>query len=238
MAATARLGRPGCRPLHLRDEFANNSRGDLFTEVDHGPITITNNLFLSGFSANSAGNAYAHNLVSGQIADRGPDSRLTPSLVAHATDFAAVVRAVNGDHRLFNNVVVGPGGCNAFDHSVLTCFGSGSVYTGGSAGPSKYETATFVNKSFDAGVSLTSVDGVSWFLQVTLDAGWSAQPRVLVTTALLGNASIPQQSYTRADNSSFVVDDFFGQSRAASPRPGPFEVVGALRVQVWPKPPR
>lgn len=221
----------------LANLFHDNKNGDIFTEVDHGPITMANNLFLSGFKANSAGNAYIHNLVAGGIVrDIGPDSRLTPSLVAHETDIAGVVLANNGDHRFYNNVVIGPDGFAIFNRSVRPCFGSGGVYTGDSTGPSRFETAVLVNASFDAGVALTE-DGGVYFLEVNLDPSWAAQTRVLVTTEVLGNATIPQQAYTRADNSSFAIDtDYFNAARDASnPRPGPIEAAGALRLQVWPK---
>lgn len=222
----------------LANLFHDNKNGDLFTEVDHGPTTIGNNIMLSGLKANSAGGAYVHNMVAAKVVDIGPDSRLTPSLVAHETDIAAVVRADNGDHRFYNNLVVGPAGFAIFNRSVRPCFGSGSVYTGNSTGPSRFETGVVVAPAFNAGVALTEGAGGVWTLEVELDAAWASQPRVLVTTTLLGNASIPNQAYTRADNSSFAIDaDYFGAPRdASSPKPGPLETSGAVKVQVWPKP--
>jgi alpha-N-arabinofuranosidase len=215
----------------------------IFTEVDHGPITVANNIFLApsgGISHNSAGNAYAHNLVTGKVNNMGPDTRLTPALVPHETDIAAVIRAVNGDHRMYNNLMVGPSGWAPFDPDFLPCFGSGNVYTGASSGPSKFETGALVNQSFDAGVTLTEEGGL-WFLQINMDVGWATQQaRALVTTALLGNANLTMQPYTMPDGTAFAIsDDYFGNARNTSnPFPGPIEVSssGSLRVQVWPKP--
>ena len=217
----------------------------IFTEVDHGPSTIANNVFLApakGVCHNSAGNAYAHNLVTGAVGNEGPDTRLTPVLVPHQTDIAAVVRAVNGDHRVYNNHMVGPAGWAPLDPDYLPCMGSGNVYTGAGAAPSKFEAGALVNATWDAGVALEEAGG-TWWLSLSLDQRWAAAagPRALVTTALLGNASIPAQPYTLPDGSALAIaEDYFGRPRdPANPFPGPFEQWGSgLRLQVWPKPAR
>ncbi len=225
----------------LANLFHDNEQGDIFTEVDHGPYTFANNLFLSqpALPVNSAGGAYIHNLITGDIINRGPDTRDTPVLVPHETDIAEVVIANDGDHRMFNNILVGPAGFASFNADIMPCFGRGNVYTGASDGPSKYESSSLVNKTFNANVILTEVNG-SWFLNASFDPQWAAeQPRVLVTTALLGNASVPQQSYTLPDNSSFAVSqDYFGNPRNQNnPLPGPLEATGPISIQIWPKPP-
>jgi len=225
-----------------RNLFHDNDDCDIFTEVDHGPYTVANNLFLGpsgGLCANSAGGAYVHNLIAGDVQHNGADGRSTPVLVPHETDIAALVRADNGDHRLYNNLLVAPAGFAVVDNSVLPCVGRGNVFTGASPGPSKFETEALVNKSFDAGVLLTQEAGGVWVLQLRVDPQWAAQQaRSLVTTALLGNASIPKQGYTLPNASSFAIStDYFGNARnLANPAPGPIEASGALRLQVWPKP--
>jgi alpha-N-arabinofuranosidase len=212
----------------------------IFSEVDHGPATIANNIFLApsgGICHDSAGNAYAHNLVSGTVENHGPDSRNTPALVPHETDIAAVIRAVNGDHRMYNNLMTGTSGWAPFDSDFLPCFGSGNVYTGPSTcGPSTFETNAFVNKSFDAGATLTE-EGGAWFLQLNLDPSWASQQRALVTTALLGTANLTRQPFTMPDGSALQLsEDYFGKPRDLSnPFPGPIENTGSSRVQVWPK---
>ena len=221
--------------------FHDNTDCDIFTEVDHGPTTVVNNLFLGpngGLCANSAGGAYAHNLVAGAVQHNGADGRSTPVLVPHETDIAALVVADGGDHRLYNNLLVAPAGFAVVDNAALPCVGRGNVYTGASPGPSKWETEALVNKTFDAGVQLTQEAGGAWYLQLSLDPLWaSEQPRALVTTALLGNASVPNQPYTLANGSDFAIStDYFGAARDASnPAPGPIEASGAVRRQVWPK---
>jgi alpha-N-arabinofuranosidase len=220
----------------------DTAQSGIFTEVDHGPSVISNNIFLApdlSIRHNSEGNAYAHNLATGAVGNMGPDSRNTPVLVPHATDIARVVRAVNGDHRLYNNLMVAPSsGWKPLDPDYLPCFGAGNVYTGNGSEPSKYESGALVLPDFVAGVALTQ-EGSAWFLALSTDAQWArAAPHPLVTTALLGNASAPAQPYTLPDGSAFAVDvDYFGRARdAAAPFPGPFEASGAgMRLQVWPR---
>jgi alpha-N-arabinofuranosidase len=228
--------------------LVHNTRNcGIFTEVDHGPAVIANNIFLAPTSSichNSAGNAYAHNLLNSAVGNQGPDSRLTPVLVPHETDFAAVVRAVNGDHRMYNNLLVSPSsGFAPLNPDYLPCFGAGNVYTGGKGtAPSKFETSPLVLPAFQAGVSLSQGPGGAWFLALSTDPAWATtpQPRQLVDTALLGNASAPAQPYTLPDGSPYAVTvDYFGRPRNASaPFPGPFEVSGAgMNLQVWPRVP-
>ena len=225
----------------LSNLFHDTKQCGIFSEVDHGPVTMANNIFLApagGVCHNSAGNAYAHNLVTGGVQNMGPDTRNTPALVPHQTDIQAVIRAVNGDHRMHNNVMVAPASFAGFDPDYLPCMGSGNVYTGANnGGPSKFETGALVNTSFDAGVSLVEEEGGVWFLQLTTDPAWVQEQRSLVTTALLGAANLTNQAYTLPDGSPLAItEDYFGKPRdQANPFPGPFEASGALRLQVWPK---
>ena len=225
----------------LANLFHSNAQCDIFTEVDHGPYTIANNIFLSpahALCANSAGGAYAHNLVAGGVEHNGADGRSTPVLVPHETDIAELAKANNGDHKLYNNLLAGPAGFAVVDNAVLPCVGAGNVFAGASStGPSKWETAALVNKTFDAGVALTEVGG-AWFLRVSVDPLWATQqPRALITTAMLGEASIPQQAYTQPDGSPFEISqDYLGNPRnQTNPLPGPLEATGSLNVLVWPK---
>ena len=226
----------------LSNLFHHTAQCGIFTEVDHGPVTIANNIFLApadGVCHNSAGNAYVHNLVTGVVQNMGPDTRNTPALVPHQTDIQAVVRAVNGDHRMHNNVMVAPASFDVYDSDYLPCKGSGNVYTGPkNEGPSKFETGALVNTTFDAGVSLVEEEGGVWVLLLNTDPTWAQQEqRSLVTTALLGSANITNQPYTLPDGSPLAItEDYFGKPRdQANPFPGPFEASGVLRLQVWPK---
>jgi hypothetical protein len=62
----------------------NNTREDLFVEVNHGPFLVDNNLFLSGRSLfdMSQGGAYVHNLFAGQVVPR-PELHSLPPAAQH-----------------------------------------------------------------------------------------------------------------------------------------------------------
>ena len=60
---------------------------DIFLEVDHGPMLVSNNILLSTTSLlmNSSGAAFVHNLFGGKIDVIAYDSRLTPYHKPHST---------------------------------------------------------------------------------------------------------------------------------------------------------
>jgi len=129
--------------------------------------------------------------------------------------------------------------CNllALDHSSLPCFAAGNVFTKGTQ-PSKFEADALLKPDFDPGVKLSQrADG--WYLDITLDPSWNAEPvRKLVTTELLGKAKVPGCAFANADGSPLGIDtDYFGRKRnEQNPFPGPFEVVrgGHQILTVWP----
>jgi alpha-N-arabinofuranosidase len=94
-----------------------------------------------------------------------------------------------------------------------------------------------VKPDFDPALKLVEESG-GLYLELKLDqSAIGAQPRKLVTTALLGKAVIPDLPYERPDGTPIWVDlDYFGKSRSASnPTPGPFENpgLGQLSIKVW-----
>jgi alpha-N-arabinofuranosidase len=219
--------------------FHDNPVRDIFTEVNHGPFLIANNIMLSpsAYFANSQGGAYAHNLMVGNlkiVADR----RRTPFHKPHSTELLDMRDCPIGDARLYNNLLGGRANFNAFDPATLPVTAAGNVFTKGSQ-PSKFETEALLKPEFDAGVKLTQkADG--WYLEINTDRKWaSEQKRRLVTTALLGKAIIPNQEFTNPDGSPLTIDtDYFGNPRdAANPFPGPFETTadGPREIKVWPK---
>jgi alpha-N-arabinofuranosidase len=71
-----------------------------------------------------------------------------------------------------------------------------------------------------------------------VDRAWATErTRNLVTTGLLGKASVPNQSFENADGSPIRIDtDYFGKKRkAGNPFPGPFEfpATGRQTLKVW-----
>ncbi len=176
--------------------------GDLFCEMQHGPILVANNLFLSqhrSFALNSQGIAFAHNLIAGPISNYRSDTRVTPFHRAHSTELAGMYAAAkgdSGDHRFYNNLFVAPCDLHALDNSALPCFAAGNVFTQGSQA-SKFDADALLKPEFDAGVKLTKrPDG--WYLTIAEDKTWRDElKRKLVTTELLGKASIPNLPYRK-----------------------------------------
>jgi alpha-N-arabinofuranosidase len=221
--------------------------GDVFCEMQHGPILIDNNILLSertSLALNSQGIALAHNLIRGPIQNMRSDTRATPFHRAHSTALAGLhtdaARNDSGDHRLYNNLVIAPCDLRALDDSALPCFAAGNVFARGShAG--KFDTGEVLQSDFDPAVRLNEKsDG--WYLTLTEDPNWRTdKARKLVTTELLGRAAISGCWFEHPDGSPLRVDtDYFGAARdTGNPFPGPFEKVagGPREIKIWPLPP-
>ncbi|MCX6996010.1 MAG: hypothetical protein NTV49_02735 [Kiritimatiellaeota bacterium] len=164
------------------------------------------------------------------------DGRLTPFHKAHSTAVAGLHNNPNGDDRYYNHVFLKRSDLTAYDSARLPVWMSGNVYLNG-AKPSQHETAPLVKPEFDPAFKLVEqADGC--FLEFTLGPGWAGEcTRKLVTTALLGKASIPDLPYEQRDGAPLrIVTDYFGKSRnEATPTPGPFEKpgTGAIARKVW-----
>ncbi|UCG49190.1 MAG: carbohydrate-binding protein [Phycisphaerales bacterium] len=217
----------------------NHGSQDLFVEVNHGPFLVDNNLFLSPNSLldMSEGGAYVHNLFAGRIVLRPELRRETPFHKAHSTEVAGLRNIKGGDDRFYNNIFVGHDGLAPYDKAVLPMQTAGNVFLKG-ARPSRHEQDALVRPQFDPGIKLVERDdGV--YLHVTLEKSWAQEnKRRLVTTALLGNAKIPDLPYELPDGSPYRIEtDYFDSKRnAVNLCPGPFELAGdAARVmKVWP----
>ena len=221
----------------------HDNASDIFCEMQHGPILIANNLFLSGgrsFAFNSQGIAVVHNLIVGRVASMLSDTRATPFQKPHSTEIGGMhadsAQNDSGDHRFYNNLVVAPCDLQAFDKAALPCFAAGNVFTKGTH-PSKFDTGALLKPGFDVAPKLTEKpDG--WHLAINVDPAWRNEvKRSLVTTDLLGKAKIPDCAFENADGSPLRLDtDFLGTRRDDNnPSPGPFESPGNGRVdiEVW-----
>ena len=225
----------------LHDNFGGS--GDIFLEMQHGPILVANNLLLSprqSLKLNSQGIAFAHNLIVGPINNMRHDQRSTPFQCAHTTAVAGLYPAAkgdSGDDRFFNNVFLAPCKLSVLDTAALPCFCAGNVFTAGTL-PSKFDTHAVVLPEFAPNIKLTKTpDG--WYLQITEDRSWATDPhRRLVTTKLLGKAVVPSLPFENADGSALrVANDYFGNARdRRNPFPGPFEIAatGPHNFKVWP----
>lgn len=222
----------------FHDDYSN-----FFFEMQHGPILVANNLFLSKRSVvNSEGVTFVHNLIFGTIGNDLHDKRVTPFHKAHSTKIAGMYPDANGDsgdHRFYNNLFVGASDQHSMDTSMLPCFAAGNVFTAGTQ-PSKFDTTPALATNFNAGVTLTQkADG--WYLTLTADDAWRSETKdKLVTTKLLGKAKVSGCAFENPDGSRLRINtDYFGEKRNEKhPFPGPFENVsgGTQEIKVWPSP--
>jgi len=217
----------------------DNSPHDLFHEVNHGPFLVANNILLSPVSQLmvSQGGAYAHNLIGGGLHLIPFDSRETPFHRPHSTEVVRLHNNPCGDMRYHNNILFDRGDLSPYDSATLPVQLSGNVFLKG-AKPCRQESAPLVRPDYDPQVRLIQ-RGDEWHMAFRFDPGWrTAQPRVLVTTELLGLARIPGVPFENRDGSPLRIDtDYLGARRnSRSPFPGPFEIGsgGAGTVRVWP----
>lgn len=206
---------------------------DLFTEVDHGPFVVDNNLFLSrgSFQSCSRGGAFAHNLFGGAITVFPYDSRQTPYHKAHSTEVAGYHDNPRGDDRYYNNIFVGTGDLSQYDDAKLPVWMDGNVFLNG-ARPSRHEKDPLVLPDFDPQIKLAAGPG-----GLTLHARGgrhTERKRMLVISALLGTAAIPGLPYEQPDGAPVRIDkDILGKRRNASnPTVGPLEAWGNETVEI------
>jgi hypothetical protein len=233
----------------------DNDQEDLFSEVNHGPYLVDNNIFLSprGIMTWSEGGAYAHNLIAGKMVTRQVKERSTPYHKAHSTALAGVTNIAGGDERYYNNIFVagyankpadgrnqGYGntsyGLAVFDSAELPMFIDGNVYLNG-AKPSACDVHFVELPDLNPQMKIVEQDG-HVLLHLTLSDSCQGKHTKLVTTQLLGRAKIPNLPYDNPDGSPITVDtDYFGKKRnPAAPSAGPFEQPGsgALTLEIWP----
>jgi hypothetical protein len=233
----------------------DNDREDLFSEVNHGPYLVDNNIFLSprGIMTWSEGGAYVHNLIAGKMVMRPVKERSTPFHKAHSTKLAGIQNIAAGDERYYNNIFVAgfaknPAdgkyanmgkpdyGLAVFDAAKLPMYVAGNVYLNG-ARPSSADTDFIELPDVDPQLRVVEQDK-RVLLHLTLNDSCRGKNTRLVTTQMLGRAKIPNLPYDNPDGSPLQVNrDYLGKPRdPASPSAGPFERPGSgpLTLEVWP----
>ncbi|MBI2433283.1 MAG: right-handed parallel beta-helix repeat-containing protein [Candidatus Hydrogenedentes bacterium] len=219
--------------------FHDNLDRDLFVEVDHGPLLVDNNIFLTPRTllSLSQGVAYVHNLVPGEMILNPYDARLTPFHKPHSTELAGMHDNPYGDDRYYNNVFAGHADLRPYDTAPLPVWMDGNVFLDG-AQPSKVEKNPLLQPEVAPAFSLIEkADGI--YLEGNFDTAWATErARKLVTSELLGKAAIPNAAYENRDGSPLRVQtDYLGAKRnEANPFPGPLEISkgGKQMLKVWP----
>ena len=220
--------------------FHDNSFDDLFTEVDHGPYLVDNNLFLSPTSLRiwSQGGAYVHNLIAGKVEAKSFDARQTPYLKPHSTVLAGLHDNPRGDQRFNNNLLVGRVDLSQFDDSKLPVWMKGNAFLGG-ARPSRFETNAIVQTNFVPALKIAR-GANGWFLAMPYAPAWNHDhPCQSVTTKSLGRAAIPDVAFEHPDGSAIQINtDYLGRMRKGeNPSVGPFAEISKpdLSINVWPE---
>jgi len=236
----------------------DNILQDFYSEVNHGPYIVDNNILLSKCSVwdMAQGGAYVHNLMAGRV-NLSPHSRKTPYHLPHSTAVVGLREILGGDTRFINNVFVagyegnagqrdpeykkrtGYGnesyGLEAYDYAVLPVIAARNVYYKG-AKPCTKETTHVEKPAFDPHIKLVE-QGENVYLYITFEEAFTSSNNNLVTTKLLGKAAIPGQPFENPDGSPLTIDtDYFGRKRnKANPSAGPFENPGdgEVKLKVW-----
>lgn len=236
-----------------RNLLYNNTTDDLFSEVNHGPYLVDNNILLSEFGIRdwSEGGAYVHNLIAGTV-ELVPQSRTTPYHRPHSTILVKLKSIEGGDNRFHNNIftaggtdipgrnknpfnVRGKHGLAIYDDAKLPVEAAGNVYLQGAEKYGK-ETVFITLPDHHPGLRIEE-DGDKVYLHLNIERSVRALKTSLITTELLGMARVPSQKFEDSDGSSLRIDtDFRGDRRSAkNPSPGPLELKtwGTFRVLVW-----
>lgn len=113
--------------------FYDNLGPDIFLEVNHGPMLISNNIMLSKKSIlmNSSGAAFVHNLIAGNIQAISYDNRLTPFMLPHSTFVEKLHDNPGGDVQFVNNLFVNGADASQYKAAILPVVFKGNVYTKG-----------------------------------------------------------------------------------------------------------
>ena len=220
---------------------------DLFTEVDHGPILIDNNIMLANtpYAECSEGVATVHNLFTGRIAHWVDGGRFTPYHQPHSTWVTGLITFFGGDHRYYNNIFAtekrlinskDPNGLKGYNESKLPVWIAGNIYFNG-ATPYNKELNAVENNTFDPEVTIEE-KGDEVYLHINADESFRKVKTQMVTTELLGKAITPNASFENPDGTPLKIDsDYFGKKRSEThPFVGPIEglIMGVQTIKVWP----
>jgi len=235
----------------------NNDRQDFYSEVNHGPYLVDNNLFLSLCSVwdMSQGGAYVHNLMAGRL-NMSPHSRVTPYHLPHSTEIAGYHELQGGDNRFMNNIFLRESkvnnkqdnpelegrrrygredfGLSAYNNSELPVMANGNAYLNGAL-PFEKENGQLELPSAPKLLIEENEKGI--FLSFDFDEKLVKMKNKVVRTENLGETLISKQAFVNPDNSPIIIDtDYSGKKRDKdNPVVGPFEIKEnkIRKIKVW-----
>ena len=233
--------------------FNHEDDVDLFIEVNHGPMIIDNNIFLSesGILNASQGTAFVNNLVSGTIQMRAAGNRFTHYHYPHSTKVLGMMTVILGDDRYYNNIFTAnkdslgknqsygldayndfplasydwstTGNLDSYNKQKFPVYIDANLYLN-KALPSNVETNAVENKTLNPEISLSKEDN-GYYLNITVDESFMNVKTQFVNTALLGAAFQSETPFENPDGSPVTIDnDYFGNTRNTEvPLVGPLQ---------------
>ncbi|MCK4747654.1 MAG: right-handed parallel beta-helix repeat-containing protein, partial [Bacteroidales bacterium] len=236
-----------------RNLLYDNTTDDLFSEVNHGPYVVDNNIFLSDISIRdwSGGGAFVQNLIAGKISTFAELNRFTPYLFPHETMVAGLKNIEGGDNRFYNNIFAGPthqaadrdfskewgnlaDGLAVYSDAGLPMFAGGNLYYNG-AQPMSQEPG-YIVEDHDPLIRIED-DPENAYLYITFHASLMEMDKGWLNSVLFDRTKVSNLPFEDPSGLPIVFDkDFFNQKRSESnPSAGPFEMIteGEMRLKVW-----
>jgi hypothetical protein len=241
-----------------RNLLYDNSHHDFFSEVNHGPYLVDNNLFLTqtGLSIQDAseGGAFVHNLFAGRTKSFNVPNRVTPYHHPHSTKVLCLRNIRGGDNRFYNNIYIRTGeyqeesftdragqhiqvgyGLNGYNIAEYESYAEGNVFYNG-AKPYKNEINSIEKPDFIPRIEIEEQDG-GLLLKLHLDKAVNDVNTQLVTTQLLGSTLVSEAVFEDRDGKPYRIDtDFFMEKRNEDQAgPGPFKSLeeGLQEIRIW-----
>ncbi|HEU5222851.1 MAG TPA: right-handed parallel beta-helix repeat-containing protein [Candidatus Lumbricidophila sp.] len=214
------------------ENFFHENMRDMFTEVNHGPLLIANNVMLSdkALLTNSRGLGVVHNLILGDV-EILDDARETPYMQPHSTALVQMKRRCDvGDAQWMANLVVRIGDLAAYDKAedelpVRVDEGQELLAAAEMADHTRLELLIDLERRGDA-----------WFLRIDQGAQHSTPTLPRLTGDSLRPALVPAQRFENSDGSDLdLAHDYFGAERGELTAAGPFASPAIGTIQVWPR---
>lgn len=204
-----------------RNFLHDNKVQDLSLEVNHGPVLVDNNLFLSEELAQvklSQGIAFVHNLIAWKVWPTGKvDERKTPYLLPHDTQIAGYHDCPCGNVSYLNNV---------FTREDLSAYKECSLPV--------YMDGNILDSLVRYKIEHTSE---GWYLEFTPSENLCKQRvNTLINICRLPEATIPGQTFCIDDKEVTLDRDYLGNKRRKKRNcPGAFEFQGeqSFRMKVF-----
>ena len=218
----------------------DNKVQDFSLEVNHGPVLVDNNFFLSRELSQvklSQGIAFVNNLIAWKIWETPlVDERETPYLAPHGTSIEGLHNCPCGDVTYYNNIFTRID-LTPYDACSLPVRMGGNIFLS-EAIPSEKEEFPYMNSGFDPDIRvIEKTDG--WYLQMKVLKEWRKElKKSVLSTKDIPTAVIPRQSFDREGGMPIVFDlDYLGNKRQEYAYPGPvdFTADGVCIIKIFPK---